>query len=233
MSYNIITKSLNTKLNGYQVSSLGAGNYLTLLSAPPLANVQLQLNDNTAPKIPFNEGDTLEAKGVDRVYITADIVSGGQLIFGQSNSNDFKITPAPKVKDIEKIGEITSFNALLLTALDKISNPYDLPTFSSGNSISTSYVTLLSKTLTCDKIRFILLSDTDNNPNYIHLFIDGVLVDFTGWFSRGNGGSGYYPQIPFNQQILEDMNGKLLEIKGKASTSYGISYNLEEFNLKV
>ncbi len=234
MSYNIITKSLETKLNGYSVSSMGAGNYITLLSAPPLANVYLQINDNTSPKIPFNEGDSLEAIDINRIYITADVVVGGKLVFGQSNAKDFKIIPAPKVKDIEEIGKIGEFDDVLLKALDKIINPYEEPTTITASTSVTAYVTMLDKILNCDKINLhyigsILSNDSSNGLQFGHIdiFLDDKLIAVSGGYNYQSG-------IGEGNLSLQNIKGKKLTIKAyTASEIYHSMFSLQEFTKKA
>lgn len=98
MSYNIIRKDITNGLQGRQISSLGAGNYLILRYAPALANVRIRLGDNTAPAIKMIQNDSVEYVGGGDVYIEADAVPGEYIEFAQAKtSKDFKITPSPAI----------------------------------------------------------------------------------------------------------------------------------------
>ena len=102
MAYNIIRKDISSGLSGTQISSMGAGNYLILRYASPGANVKVRLGSNTAPAIDMIQDDSIESSLVGSVYIEADSVPGGYIVFAQANtSKDFKITPAPAIKNIE------------------------------------------------------------------------------------------------------------------------------------
>jgi len=98
MSYNIIRKDISNGLSGKQISSLGAGNYLILRYAPPLANVRIRLGANTAPEIALSPNDTIEYSGGGDIYIEANAIPNSYIEFAQAkNSKDFKIIPSPAI----------------------------------------------------------------------------------------------------------------------------------------
>jgi len=102
MAYNIIRKDISNGLKGRQISSMGAGNYLILRYAPNDANVKVQLGHQDAPYIDLIQDDSIEGTNVGNIYITADAVAGEHIVFAQAiTSDEFKITPAPAVKNIQ------------------------------------------------------------------------------------------------------------------------------------
>lgn len=237
VNYNIIDKSINTALDNFEIS--GGKTYIILLEAPTGANVRIRLDDNTADEIPLDTNYGLKFSKATRIYVSADAVSGQAIKIGVSDTTtgEFEVLPSPTVDQIDTIGEVTTLAGIstaLNTALDKIINPYLTPTITQGSTTSTSLTTLLNKTLTCNKIRFILSSTNNSTPNYIELLIDGVKVDFCGWHSRGSGASGYFHTPTQNQKIIENVNGKTILIRGNSDGSLlPITFLLEEFTLKA
>lgn len=81
---------------------MGAGNYLILRYAPAGANVKVRLGSNTAPAIDMIQDDSIEGVEVSNIYIECDAVPGEYIEFIQAkNSETFKITPAPAIKNID------------------------------------------------------------------------------------------------------------------------------------
>jgi hypothetical protein len=102
-NYNIFKLSIDNGLKSLQVGT--AGDYILLLSAPALANVSIQLNENTADKIPLKAYHAINAKDTDTIFVSADAVAGETITLAQApTSGDFQmITPASDVN----IGTVT------------------------------------------------------------------------------------------------------------------------------
>lgn len=122
----------------------------------------------------------------------------------------------------------------IIEGLDKITNPYQLPTLTTGQSNSTTAVDLINKTLSCDKIIVTLnigrmagtILDQDG---WIGLNIDGNLVATAGGGGAQVSGAGHV------EMELEDVNGKTLQIRGLVESSGSadkIGYTLQEYTLK-
>jgi len=123
----------------------------------------------------------------------------------------------------------------VIEGLDKIINPYNLPTKIQGQSTSTSLVSVLNKTLTCDKIRVTISLHNKSNTNDIigslgYMEIDGYVVGSIGGWGDSNGRSMEY-NYTFE---MENINGSILDIShDNDSTARIFSYLVEEYTLKA
>jgi hypothetical protein len=234
VNYNIIDKSINTALDNFEIS--GGKTYIILLEAPTGANVRIRLDDNTADEIPLDTNYGLKFSKATRIYVSSDAVSGQAIKIGVSDTTtgEFEVLPSPTVDQIDTIGEVTELAGIstaLNTALDKIINPYQVPTITTGDTNSTSDITLISKTLTCDKIICFLAIDEltshyDTVSTGITLYIDGHAVCNTGKTIDATGYSS-------SNITLEGVRGKALLIKARTGgASRYAGYALNEYILK-
>ncbi|MDX1808310.1 MAG: hypothetical protein R3331_02095 [Sulfurospirillaceae bacterium] len=105
MNYNVITKDISNGLSLSQSNTLGKGDYIILRYAPDLANVRVRLNSPDAPAISMIQDDSINAKGINLVYIECDPVAAEKIIFAQGNTDlDFQINPAPALKTVNVNG---------------------------------------------------------------------------------------------------------------------------------
>lgn len=233
--YQTIKKNITNGLYGANKDALGTGGYLILRKAPAGANVQIQLNDNQgASKITLGEGDSIKLAEAAEMFVYADPVENGILEFNLADSaEDFEITPAPAIKDIEEIG---SFGAALLAELDKIANPYEFSALQQGTHFgSTSLVTIYSAVLDCDLIDLSLLGgggiEHGNAMQYgtICANLNGIpLLSSFGY--NGTTGTG----IALIK--MDNVRGKTLTITarhGSTSTSYVSFFNLTKYTKKA
>ena len=227
-NYNIIPLSIDNGLNAVQVGT--AGGYIRLLEAPAAANVFIHLNESNADPIPLKVYHAIEATDIERIFVTCNAVPGETIKIVQANkAEDFKmITPASDVK-LQSLG---SYESVALEQLDKIINPYNHPSFIYGETSSSSQVTLIDKTLECDKIKVILNFGRDTHSNnrfdgLIYTHIDGNFIASCGMNENANG-------QPFGVFELENIRGRQLKIVGSVSgdTDCTASFTLQEYTLK-
>lgn len=106
--YNIAKLSISDGLRNHPIPN-GMG-YLILLSAPPLANVTVRINDNTGDEIPLSELSAISVKNVNRMFISCNSLAGETITLGQaSTKSDLEIITSPQIKDIEEIGKVGTF----------------------------------------------------------------------------------------------------------------------------
>lgn len=236
--YNVASQDISNGLTDFEVSS--GQDYFILLSAPTNANVRVKLNSNTAPAIPIYEFWQFKSADLNKLYISADAVAGASITYGQADGN-VEITTNPQIGSIDSITEVqkvSDFDTVLIDKLDKVINPYQSSTVTYGESNSTSFVNILQKTITCDKIKINLTSPANKINGYgywggIIVTIDGILITSNGVdiFSTSGTINVKNSIIEFN---TENLKNKTLKIDTySANSSYYTSYLLEEFNYKV
>lgn len=226
-NYNIIKKSIN---NGLTAEPIGtAGGYVALLSAPTNANVRIHLNDRNADAIPLKNYHAIEATEVKKIFVSADAVTGEAIEIVQAhNSKDFRmITPASDVN----IDEISGYSASLITALDKISNPYQNAITTIVETVSTTDITLLNKTLASDKIKVLISTNACNYriAENIEVALDSVKI---ASITNLNYNYDSYKFHNFEFEV-ENVKGRILSITGKSASGIGVSATLQEFTLKT
>lgn len=96
-NYNVINLSIENGLNTVPIGT--AGGYISVLEAPTNANIRIHLNDQMADGIPLKAYHSIEAENINKIFVSADAVSGGTIkILQASQSKDFKlIMPASNV----------------------------------------------------------------------------------------------------------------------------------------
>jgi len=226
INYNIVRKSINDGLNK---EPIGNGGYIKLLEAPTSAEVLIHLNEQNTDGIPLKAYHSIEADGIERVYISCNAVVGETIQIAQAkSSNELKIiTP---VSDIA-VEEIGGYSATALSLLDKTINPYELTNTTHGASTSAALVTLLEKTLSCDKIKinFSILGNFADGYYFIRFSLDGVNIGSVGVHRT----STHTFNAEQNYEIeLEDIKNKLLNIHGDSDGTNEILYTLREYTLK-
>ena len=223
-NYNIINKSIDI---GLRAEPIGNGGYIKILEAPTSADILIHLNDSNADGIPLKAYHSIEAKDIDNVYISCNAVPNATLKIAQSKTAlDFKIvTP---VSDIA-VDEIGGYSPTALALLDKVINPYGLPTFSGVEYSNGVSATVLNKVLTSDKILFTPYFPYPNNASIhnIYIYLDGVKA---GSYIMYYSGASY--SAPLNQLIFENVRGKTLTIDMKTQDGYTIAISMQEFALK-
>jgi len=239
VNYNIIEKDISNGLDNVQIS--GGKDYLILLEAPIGANVTLKLGSNEADAIPLPTDYSIEFDKTNDIYISSDAVSGGRIKIGVSDTTTggIKIYPNPVLDQVSTIGEVTELSSIstaLNVVLDKIINPYQLPTITQGESNSTSLTTLLSKTLTCDKITLDIMGGYYKN-NAVCYQYGNIQAILNGKIILANGGrasGGPYLSTGKDGKItIENCYGQNLIINcTNSSSSFYSFFILQEFILK-
>lgn len=211
IDYNVFNLSLENGLNNHAISS--GKDYIILLKSPVGANVQVRLNSNQGDLIPLKENYAIKAKDIKEIFISADIVPGGTITIGQSNSVEgFEIITAPTVNEIEEIGKINSFDTALLDKLDKIINPFELVSQYTISTSSLSLINILTETITDDKIE-IHFNGGSVASNYGHFWgriyaiLDNQIVLYFGGSDAYNGVT-----TPNNKVTIENKKGSVLMI---------------------
>lgn len=239
--YNIVNEDLSNGLNNVKISA--GRDYLILLAAPANANVRVRLNNMMADEIPLAVNYAVKSKDVTDIFVSADVVQDGKIKIGQSDSVDnFEIITAPQVSAINSVGNVESLNnisQILIDKLDKLIHPYNDPVLTMGEINSTSLITTLNKTLTCDKIILNLVSTPHTGGSgskyneSIWAELDGVTIADSSHHASGQGAYGNHHGL--NTIELGDVSGKTLVIKGKCA-NINVSpqcYALQEFTKKV
>lgn len=230
IDYNVFNLSLENALNNHAISS--GKDYIILLKSPVGANVQVRLNSNQGDLIPLKENYAIKAKDIKEIFISADIVPGGTITIGQSNSVEgFEIITAPTVNEIEEIGKINSFDNALLDKLDKIINPYVYKNKINSTSSSQSITTLYDAIADFDMMKVILQGGVYSDANgllrrgYIKLYLDDQLIATDG--GRYSTTAGATSSI---SNILKFDNLRGRRIKVIALSSYSATYNYINFH---
>lgn len=112
-NYNTIRLSIDKGLSDVKCGT--AGDYVMLLDAPAIANVRVKLNDQSSDEIPLKTYHSIEAKGIDVIYVSADAIENETITIVQAkSSNEFKmITPASDVN----LKEVSSFSDFAVSQL--------------------------------------------------------------------------------------------------------------------
>ncbi|PLY11385.1 MAG: hypothetical protein C0626_02105 [Arcobacter sp.] len=232
MRYNMVPLSINNGLDNKKIA--GSFDYIILMKAPANANVRIRLNDNTASEIPLNVNFAISAKDVTEIFVSADVVEDGAILIGQSDTiENFQILTSPVVSQIDTIGsvaEVTGFSSALLTALDKISNPYDFKEIIKGNYNLSPFSTLLDTTLDCDRVDIILSS---SNLGHSTVAYTSIYCEIDGAVVAKELISNIYS---INDVVisLPNVRGMNIKVKGNSSNTYGvIHYTLIKYDLKA
>ena len=229
IDYNVFNLSLENGLNNHAISS--GKDYIILLKSPVGANVQVRLNSNQGDLIPLKENYAIKAKDIKEIFISADIVPGGTITIGQSNSVEgFEIITAPTVNEIEEIGKINSFDTALLDKLDKIINPFELQEEHLIVQETNSSTIVFNKLINSDKVSFdiALSSRAITSWQEIYIFIDDIVVRQVRHYSN----NGYTLNSIFDSFCFEQIKNKTLKVFFYGTQCYG-SLIIKEFTKKV
>lgn len=230
---NIFTLDISNGLRDHEV---GAGEYLLLIDAPPLANVTVKPNSQFgATGIPLKSGhDVRSRKEVNKWFISADAVAGGTIKILMSDSDEpLTINTVPSDVNVSEIGSLAAFGAAALAQLDKAINPYELGVLSGGTTSFVGTTTLLNKTLTCDSFDlFLSLRNTGHIVAHgvIVATLDGITVSIAGAYNDtyGNG------VVIIDRATIHNCKGKTLSIVSTIGATQNISnYSLVEKTLKA
>lgn len=231
--YNVGSADISQGLQDFEISS--GQDYFILLSAPSNANVQIRLNENTAPQIPIKEHWQFKSADVKKIYISCEPIAGEIIKWGQADGN-LEITTNPTINQIDTI---STMGVTFAEQMDKIINPYDTlnPSILSAiSNASGSLTTMIDTSLDCDKIIINLkggiIPENDNSASngLMMLYIDNVLVDTDG----GRNDIDLAVCNPSKVLFLEGVRNKNIKIKylGKSSSYWGFFY-IQKFNLKA
>jgi hypothetical protein len=171
-----------------------------------------------------------------RLYVRQTSVSSP---VQESDNGYFENTPKQELAletsvatSIEDNKTANESSLAILNTLDKIVHPYE-PNIIEFNTNSTSRITLLSKTLSCDKISLNYIGGmrNDNSTYQQHgnarVYLDGTLISISGGYS-GTSGNGHV------QIDIENVKDKTLLIDSyNGSTSYSTCGILQEFTKKA
>jgi len=230
--YNVGSADISDGLIDYEISS--GQDYFILLSAPSNANIQIRLNENTAPLIPIKEHWQFKSADVKKIFISSDAIAGGIIKWGQADGN-LEITTNPTINQIDTISQM---GVTFAEQMDKIVNPYDLENIEilQGNSNVASRTTVLNTVLDCDKIVFSLNGGISANEGEliqdgrIELRIGADIVATTGGRNLANYA------ISKSQDItqLEGVRGKTLTIviDNELGLYHGY-YFIQKYSLKA
>lgn len=231
LSYNVFKHPTDEAKTNLEITN--GMNYLFLAKASAGTNVRVRLNSNTADEISLDQNYAINTKGLKELFVSWDSVAGGTVeIIQAKNSDIFQMFTSPKMGDIDEIGTINAFSSTLLNELSNAMNPYNV-TSSESHIHSTAITTLLSKTLTCDKIKIKICagiqSDTANKRRpygFIDVKINGTIIAVAD-------GNNNVSDTQWEDEIEIYVNsGDSLEIVGRAGDTTGnrqTGYILNEF----
>lgn len=229
---NIFTLDISNGLRDHEV---GAGEYLLLIDAPPLANVTVKPNSQFgATGIPLKSGhDVRSRKEVNKWFISADAVAGGTIKILMSDSEEpLTINTVPSDVNVSEIGSLAALGASALSAIDKIINPYNDGTLSGGAITTAGTITVIDKILTCDSFDF--FADLNSGTTLmgvgiLTVYLDNIPVGMAGGYHDGVGNSPHKPErFTFN-----GTNGKRLKLISALTSGYQFIYSLNEKTLKA
>lgn len=227
---NIFTLDISNGLRDHEV---GAGEYLLLIDAPPLANVTVKPNSQFgATGIPLKSGhDVRSRKEVNKWFISADAVAGGTIKILMSDSDEpLTINTVPSDVNVSEIGSIAAFGAAALAQLDKSANPYNISSTYSVSSTVGALVTLLNKTLSCDAIDISFscgVAPQGNSPE-IKILINGAIVAL-----QSTQNVAYESSSRVEHISLYGVNGKTIMITGGNVAGYYRFATITEKTLKA
>lgn len=226
-NWHVNNLPLDTTLDGSSDGiDLGAGEWLNFYSVPSGTNIYMSLDNNAnGTKLLVKQNLVIKAPH-KRVYLWSDTALAGEfLTIIQGSGNQEIINPANTTFD-----ELGSYGASALVQLDKIMNLYNNAITTIVQTISTTDVTLLSKTLSSDKIKVLLSINASNYQvvENIEASLDGVKIA-----SIKNVNYNYDSYIYHNFEFeVENVNGKVLAITGKSVSGVGVTATLQEYTLK-
>lgn len=233
--YQVVPLSLDNGLYNHAVSS--GKNYIMLLSAPPTANVRIRLGSKEADEIPLKENFAVRCSQVNEIFVSADELPGEKIhLVISSEKSGVMIDPSPQINSIEEITQVenvNNFSQELLTALDKIINPFELVLTEKGSTKVASYTTIFSKILDCDKIIVNVGLHDSSGASYGHIgaFINDIPICSADAIYASNGA-----HHTGSQSIeLEVKPNDTLTIKAFTESGYAteLFYLIKEFNKKA
>lgn len=222
------------------LKEIGVFNYVKVVYIPlgVTVNVSFVVTPTVNELFPLsNYAKDLDAEGnfrkARRCFLHIDGASAEKIQVICSN-----VTPDGGYIDLG-LAETLALEATTKTAIEtlyanlaKEINPYQPPVITNGSSNSTVLTTILSKTLSCNKLK-VNLSHLQKDVNgltqgMIAIYINSKLKGFAG----GYYDTGRAITLSFNDTIAVE-SGDLLEIKNISNSTlfYGY-YSLEEYTLK-
>jgi len=238
-SFETVKISLDKELSGFDKIELGAGNWISFGYIPSDVTVYFSLDNNTNSKIKALQGLQIQAKH-DRIYLWSFGTNPTeQMEVMHWGSNDIKLIMPPRTDfdSLESFGALAKQqmqdivnNAILsdvaLAQFNKIIHPYVMPTtFLSGGVSQANYVILFNKTLTCDKIKVNITSDSgiDTRWNSIKVLLNGATCLSINHIARGSESvSGEFCCV----------KGQTLTITSDGADTARNSFFIEEFTRK-
>jgi len=220
---------LTTELNGFDgLSDLGAGNTIVFTEIPAGVDVWFAVDSNSQNKIKALQGMQIQTEH-GAIFFTTIGTSSQMMEIAHWASDDMKIITPP-------ISTFESLNSFGLSAFDQLSKamrPYvEIPTSQTKGRASGALVTMLSKTLTCNKIKLSILGaggQFGNQDQYgnIIAYINGQEIAWSGGCNGTSGSGMCHIDIPIS-------SGDLLEIKQySGGAAYVSFFHLREFTLKA
>ncbi|MDR3178401.1 MAG: hypothetical protein LBT96_05405 [Campylobacteraceae bacterium] len=238
--YSVIKKDISNGLKDEETGLIGDGNYLILQYAPAEANVRIRLNNNFNPQIKLMQNSGIEAKNTKKIYISADAVQGGEIIFLHAKTSEqFRYIPptfgkidvgtVDLIKQFSEDAELNvKFSDSFLHNLCKIVNPYEYAgiDFYAFNTEETSFNTL-SKAIEYE------------NCEYDKLHFKMILYPYFQKDSSGNDNIQEYDNMrPFIEILFDDsvVYSSMFDIETYTATSNQGEFTIENclgHNIKV
>jgi len=247
-SFETVKISLDKELSGFDDNvELGAGNWISFGYIPSNVTVYFALDNNSNSKIKALQGLQIQAKH-DKVYLWSvgtNATEQMEVMHWGSDNTKLIMPPRSDFESLNSYGTLArqqmqdiANNAILsstaLAQFDKIINPYYLPTITTGMYSGTAQADILSKTLSCDKIKINISIDHYANTGGTVFYSTIVVCEFdgnplllqavsTGTWTNDN----CYADI-------ENCKGKQLRIFGSVgNVNYEkIGYTIQEYTLK-
>lgn len=229
--YNVVKLSNANGLTDHRIQR--SMDYTMLYSATTGSNVKFKYNDSSSDSIDIPVGTAIKTKNAVQLFISADTVANGEIVIIQArNSTDFEMFLPVTLNSIKTIDEVTSFNATLLTALDKIANPYQNPVYVHASTSSSAYITLFDiSSADFDKVKVNFGFETSAGGGFVGSYHSLVLIiDDINVATYQRALNHNTPTD--NDFVFENVRGKKIQIKGSSSNGY-IFATLQKFNLKA
>lgn len=223
-----VSVNLSEVLTGFDGEhDLGAGLWIAFDYIPSDVNIEVAFDNNSQSRINAKQGMKIKVKH-NSVFLWSDGVSVEEMIINQWSNEDMEIVYPPS----SDFDNLQNLGAGAIASLDKIFNPYEMPTTTLADYSGSSGAELLSKTLTSDKIKVNLRVSKPSSSGYarINLSIDGIIL--ISCVSYANSTYGWLNQ-QLSEITLENIKGKDLKITCSNSALATVQYALQEYTLKT
>lgn len=225
-SFETIYFPLSTQYDGFNGRcDLGAGSNVVFMYIPSGVRVFFTTDSNSTSKIEAKQGLKIKTNH-DCLFFTTIGTSSESMVIAHWGGDNVNIELPP----ISTFESLNGFGLNAFNQLSKAMNPYDQPTLTIGRTSSPTTVSLLSKTLTCDKISFIIGAGGGSNYwGMVDVYLNGVNIAHCRNFYTISTAVSFDGSV---QHTIEGVRGKVLEIAAYSASGFS-HFALNEYTLKA